>query len=158
MAHSAFRYVTYICTSPEKLWTALTNEESMKQYWFGVRCESGWTTGSSWMMVYPDGRITDTGEIAEAEPHRRLVIRWRHQHRAELKAEGESLCTVTLEPHGPAVRLTLTHTIARDPSKFIAAISAAWPMVLSNLKSLLETGSVVLDNPDPAGSAHSERE
>lgn len=144
MARSTFVHVTYIRTTPEALWSALTDVVLMKQYWFGVRCESRWTPGSSWTLAYPDGRTTDAGEIAEAVPPRRLVIRWRHQDRPELRAEGESVCTMELEPGGDAVRLSLTHSIDREPSAFIAAVSAAWPMVLSNLKSLLETGSVVL--------------
>ncbi len=158
MAKSTFVYVTYIRTTPVKLWSALTDVEFMKQYWFGVHCESQWTAGSSWKMVYPDGRITDAGEIVEAEPPRRLVIRWQHQNKPELKAEGESRCTMELEPSGPAVRLSITHTIAREPSNFIAAVSAAWPMVISNLKSLLETGSTVLQNPYPVESTHSKKE
>jgi uncharacterized protein YndB with AHSA1/START domain len=147
LARSAFAYVTYVRTTPEKLWSALTDVEVMKQYWFGVYCESQWTAGSPWKMVYPDGRVTDTGVIVEAEPRRRLVIRWQHRYQPELAAEGESLCTMELEPNGPAVKLSLTHTIEREPSKLIAALSAAWPMALSNLKSLLETGSAVLQAP-----------
>jgi uncharacterized protein YndB with AHSA1/START domain len=147
MAKSSFVYVSYIRTAPERLWSALTNAEVMKQYWFGVRCESRWTAGSKWTLVYPDGRNTDSGEIVEAEPPRRLVIRWRNQDNPELKAEGESLCTMELEPSGPVVRLSIIHAIEHDPSKFIAAVSAAWPMVVSNLKSLLETGSAVLREP-----------
>jgi len=149
MARSTFVYVTYIRTTPEKLWSALTDVELMQQYWFGVHCESTWTAGTSWTMLYPDGRITDTGEIVEAVPLRRMVIRWQHQDKPELKAEGESRCTMELEPRGPAVKFSLTHTIEREPSKFIAAVSGAWPMVISNLKSLLETGSVVLREPIP---------
>jgi uncharacterized protein YndB with AHSA1/START domain len=158
MAKSTFVYVTYIRTTPEKLWSALTDVEFMKQYWFGVRCESQWTAGSSWKMVYPDGRITDSGEIVEAEPPRRLVIRWQHQNKPELKAEGKSHCTMELEPSGLAVKLSITHTIEREPSKFIVAVSGAWPMVISNLKSLLETGSPVLQAPYPIESAHSGKE
>jgi len=90
MAKSTFVYVTYIRTTPDKLWSALTDVEFMKQYWFGVQGESRWTAGSSWKLLYPDGRITDAGEIVEAEPPRRLVIRWQHQNKPELKAEGES--------------------------------------------------------------------
>jgi uncharacterized protein YndB with AHSA1/START domain len=147
MAKSTFVYVTYIRTTPEKLWSQLTDAELMTQYWFGVHCESQWTAGSSWTMVYPDGRVTDTGEIVEAVPQRRLVIRWQHQDKPELKAEGESRCTMELEPAGSAVRFSLTHTIGANPSKFIEAVSVAWPMVISNLTSLLETGSIVLQHP-----------
>jgi uncharacterized protein YndB with AHSA1/START domain len=157
MAKSTFVYVTYIRTTPEKLWSALTDVEFMKQYWFGVQCKSQWTAGSSWKLVYPDGRNTDAGEIAEAVPPRRLVIRWQHQDKPELNAEGESYCTMELGRNGSAVKLSITHTIEREPSNFIAAVSAAWPMVISNLKSLLETGSIVLDNPYPIGSAHLQR-
>jgi uncharacterized protein YndB with AHSA1/START domain len=74
MARSIFVYVTYIRTTPEKLWSALTDAEYMKQYWFGVHCESQWTAGSSWKMVSGDGKILDDGEIVAAEPPRRLVI------------------------------------------------------------------------------------
>jgi uncharacterized protein YndB with AHSA1/START domain len=99
--------------------------------------------------MYPDGRNTDAGEIVEAEPLRRLVIRWQHQDKPELKAEGESRCTMELDHSGPAVKLSITHTIEREPSKFIEAVSGGWPKVISNLKSLLETGSAVLQNPCP---------
>ena len=149
MARSTFVYVSYIRTTPEKLWLALTDAEFMKQYWFGTHCESAWTPGSSWKMVYPNGSITDAGEIVEAEPPRRLVIRWQNQFKPELKAEGESLCTMELEPSGTAVKLSITHTIEREPSKLIVAVSGGWPKIISNLKSLLETGSVVLQEPYP---------
>src|SRR5438876_2266283 len=105
MARSTFVYVTYIRITPEKLWSALTDVEFMKQYWFGMHCESQWTAGSSWKMVSGDGQILDAGEIVEAEPPRRLVNRWQHQNKPELKAEGESQCTMELEPSGTAVKL-----------------------------------------------------
>ena len=80
MTRSTFVYVTYIRTTPEKLWSALTDDaEFMKQYWFGTHCESQWTAGSPWKMVSADGGVTDAGEIVEAEPPRRLVIRWQHE-------------------------------------------------------------------------------
>lgn len=170
MAKSTFVYVTYICTTPEKLWSALTDVEVIKQWWFGVRCESQWTAGSSWKLVYPDGHISDTGEIVEAEPPRRLVIRWWNQFKPEFMAEGESLCTMQLgasgelgaggelESSGQVVKLSLTHTIAREPSKFIDALSVVWPMAISNLKSWLETGSIVLQKPYPNESTHTGKE
>src|SRR3974390_138133 len=153
MARSTFVYVTYIRTSQEKLWSALTDDvEFMKQYWFGTHCESRWTAGSPWKMVSRDGQVSDAGKIVEADPPRRLVVRWEHQNKPELKAEGESLCTMELEPIGAAVKLSITHTIERDPSRFIAAVSGGWPKILSNLKSLLETGSIALQEAYPAGN------
>jgi uncharacterized protein YndB with AHSA1/START domain len=156
MASSTFVYVTYIRTAPEKLWSALTDAEFMPQYWFGVHCESRWIAGSSWKMAYPDGLITDDGEIIEAEPSRRLVIRWQHQKKPELKAEGASHCTMELESSGQVVRLSITHTIEREHSKLIAAVSIGWPMIISNLKSLLETGSIVLQKPFSVESTNSK--
>ena len=159
MARSTFVYVTYIRTTPERLWSALTDDvEFMKQYWFGTHCQSQWTAGSPWKMEYADGRITDAGEIVEADPPRRLVIRWQNQFRPELKAEGESLCTMELEPMGAAVKLSITHTIERQPSKLIEAVSGGWPKIISNLKSLLETGSIALTDPYPVQSAPSAKE
>ena len=150
MARSTFIYVTYIRTTPEKLWSALTDEEFMKQYWFGTHCESEWRAGSPWKMIHPDGRILDSGDIVEADPPRRLVIRWQHQIKPELKAEGDSYCTMELEPIGPAVKLSITHTIECEPSKLMEAVSGGWPKVLSNLKSLLESGSIALVDPYPS--------
>jgi uncharacterized protein YndB with AHSA1/START domain len=150
MARSTFVYVTYIRTTQEKLWSALTDDtEFMKRYWFGVHCESRWTAGSAWRMLSPEGKLLDAGDILEAEAPRRLVIRWQHQMRPELKAEGESRCTLELEPAGPAIKLSITHTIECEPSKFIEAVSGGWPKILSNLKSLLETGAAVLTDAYP---------
>ncbi|MGA7593748.1 MAG: SRPBCC family protein [Gallionella sp.] len=149
MAESTFVNVTYIRTTQEKLWSALTDAEIIKQWWFGVRCESQWTAGSAWKLVYPDGHISDTGEIVEAEPYKRIVIRWQHQDKPEFKSEGESLCTMELGASGTAVKLSITHAISREPSKLISALSVVWPMAISNLKSWLETGSIVLEKPYP---------
>src|SRR5215813_12603815 len=105
MARSTFVYVTYIRTTPKRLWSALTDAEFMKQYWFGCHCESQWTAGSPWKLVSPDGQILDSGEIVEADPPRRLVIRWQNQAKPELKADGPALCTMELEPKSTAVKL-----------------------------------------------------
>ena len=141
---SRFVYVTYIRTTPEKLWAALTSADMMQEYWLGVRCESDWKPRSPWRMAYADGRVTDSGEILEADPPRRLVIKWRNEFRPELKAEGYAQCTMELAPQGEAVKLTVTHEIAQPNSKFIEAVSGGWPQILSNLKSLLETGQTLL--------------
>lgn len=152
MAKSIYVYVTYIRTTPEKLWAALTDAEFTRQYWFGMRCESRWTAGSPWKLVSGEGQVFDAGEIIEAMAPRRLVIRWQNQFKPELKAEGWSRCMMELEPVGTAVKLSITHTIEREPSKLIEAVSGGWPKVISNLKSLLETGSTVLNDPYPVAS------
>jgi uncharacterized protein YndB with AHSA1/START domain len=148
---SQFVYVTFIRTTPSKLWEALTDPQFTRQYWFGVTVESGWKKGSPWKLVYPDGRTVDTGEILEIDPPRRMVIRWQNEWNPELKAEGPSRCTIELEPTGGAVKLSITHEIERPDSKLITAVSGGWPKVISNLKSLLETGAAVLQDYSKAG-------
>ena len=150
MARSTFVYVTYIRTTQERLWSALTDAEFMKKYWSGFHCESQWVAGSPWKMLAPDNQLFDDGEIVEAVAPRRLVIRWQHQKMPELKAEGASLCTMELEPNGTAVKLSITHSIERDPSKFIAAVSGGWPKIVSNLKSLLESGAIAFEEKYPS--------
>ncbi len=141
---STFVYVTFIRTSPERLWSALTDPDFMKQYWFGVHFRTDWKPGARWEMLYSDGRVTDAGEIIEFDPPKRIVLKWHHELRPELKAEGFAYCTIELEPVSDAVKLTITHTMNRAESKLIQAVSGGWPRILSNLKSLLETGQIVL--------------
>ncbi len=144
MPASTFVYVTYIKTSPEKLWHALTSAEFAKQYWLGAHPESDWKVGAAWKILLPDGRVADTGEVVECEPFKRIALRWQNEFMPEMKAEGDSLCTMELEPAGDAVKLTVTHSMQREDSKFIKAVSSGWPQILSNLKSVMETGSPAL--------------
>lgn len=137
---SSFVYVTVIRTTPEKLWEALTDPPFIREYWFGMTVESGWKKGAPWRLVRSDGSLDTTGEILEIDPPRRMVIRWLNEWNPEFKAEGPSRCTIELEPLGSAVQLSITHEIDRPESKLITAVSGGWPLVLSNLKSLLETG------------------
>jgi uncharacterized protein YndB with AHSA1/START domain len=141
---STFVYVTFIRTTPERLWSALVDPDFMKEYWFGVHFQTEWKSGAPWKMLYPDGRLTDAGEVVEFDPPKRIVLKWRHELRPELKAEGFARCTIELEPVSDAVKLTITHTMDRAESKLIQAVSGGWPRILSNLKSLLETGQIVL--------------
>jgi uncharacterized protein YndB with AHSA1/START domain len=141
---SSFVYVTYIRTTPEKLWSALTDPALVKQYWLGVHQETDWKVGSPWRLSFADGRVADTGEIVEFDPLKRIVINWRNEFRPELKEEGVARCTIELEPRDGAVKLTISHVMECAESKFIEAVSVGWPQILSNLKSLLETGEIVV--------------
>jgi len=141
---SSFVYVTFIRTQPERLWSALTDPEFMKEYWFGMHVEAEWKAGSPWRLMFTDGRVADAGEVLEADPPRRLVLKWRNEWKPELKAEGHSRCVFEIESVGEAAKLTVTHSIEREDSKLIGAVSGGWPKILSNLKSLLETGAIVL--------------
>jgi uncharacterized protein YndB with AHSA1/START domain len=140
MSDSRFVYVTYIRTTPEKLWQALIDPEFTRRYWSETWQESEWQVGASWRLMIPDGRVADSGEILEIEPQRRLVLRWQNQLRPELRAEGNTRATLLLEPQGEVVKLKVIHEIDTPGSKMIEAVSNGWPHILASLKSLLETG------------------
>jgi uncharacterized protein YndB with AHSA1/START domain len=141
---SEFVYVSYIKTTWEKLWQLFTTPELIKQWWGGgINVESEWKTGSAWTMRYEDGRAADVGEILEIDPPGRLVLRWRNESDPDMKKEGFSRCAIDLEQMDGAVKLTVTHGMDVPDSKFIEAVSGGWPLVLSNLKSLVELGEIV---------------
>jgi len=138
---SQFVYVTYIRTTPEKLWEALISPEFNRQYWFGMHQESEWRAGAPWKLVFEDGRVANAGEVVEIDPPRRLVLKWRNEFKPELKAEGFSRCVMEIEPNGELAKLTITHSIEKGGAAFIQAVSGGWPKILSSLKTLLETGA-----------------
>jgi len=140
MQKSTFMYVTYIRTTPEKLWAALTQPEFTRQYFFNTTQESEWKPGASWKMKAPDGSTTDGGEVIEIDPPNRLVLKWRHELKPELHAEGYSHMTYLIEKAGTAVKLTVTHEMDKAGSKLIEGVGHGWPTILASLKSLLETG------------------
>jgi uncharacterized protein YndB with AHSA1/START domain len=139
MSQPEFVYVTYIETTPDKLWHALTDGDFTARYWFGIRLRSDWKVGSSFEMVHGDGTVSDAGKIVEVDPPRRLAytfVNLSDTYRNDLPA----LATFELEPHGKLVKLTLTHEGFAPNGKMLPAISRGWPAILSSLKSLLETG------------------
>ena len=140
MKKDQFIYVTYIRTTPEKLWKALIEPEFTRRFWCNTTQQSEWKPGASWKILMPDERVADSGEVVEIEPNRRLVLKWRNEFRPELKAEGYSRMTYELEKEGNSVKLTVIHEIEKEASKFIQAVSSGWPHILASLKSLLETG------------------
>ena len=140
MAESRFVYVTYIRTTPEKLWRALTDPEFTRQYWVATWQECEWKPGAAWRIVTPDGGVTDTGKVIESDPPRRLVLAWRNELFPEATAEGHSRLTYQLEPVGESVKLTVLHEMDVPNSTLIEKVSHGWPHILASLKSLLETG------------------
>jgi uncharacterized protein YndB with AHSA1/START domain len=150
MRKPEFVYTIYIETTPEKLWEALTSSEFSKRYWFGTELRSDWKVGSSFALV-TDGKASDTGEILEADPPRRLSYSFKHELFDEMRNESATKVVFTLEPHGKVVKLTVTHEGFLEGGKLLGAISAGWPAILSNLKSLLETGHALTIPRDALG-------
>ena len=140
MGKNTFVYVTYIRTTPEKLWQALTEPEFTRQFYFGMTIETDWKKDSAWKTVGSDGEVKDSGRIVEIDPPRRLVLTWRNEFRLEMKEEGDSRMSYEIEAEGEMVKLTVRHEMDKPGSKLIGAVSNGWPMILSSLKSLLETG------------------
>jgi uncharacterized protein YndB with AHSA1/START domain len=142
MSKPEFVYVTYIETTPEKLWEALTGSEFSRQYWFGTELRTDWTVGSPFALVM-DGTTTDVGEILEYERPRRLSYTFSHVLKDELRNERPTKVVFTIEQHGKFAKLTLTHEGFAGASKLLDGISKGWPAIISSLKSLLETGTAL---------------
>jgi uncharacterized protein YndB with AHSA1/START domain len=141
---SEFVYVTYIRTTVERLWKALTDPEETVTYWYHTRSAPEPKVGGAWSLVKKDGTLMDQGEVAEWLPPTRLVLKWRNEWKEEYKAEGYSRCEFDLAAQGEVVKLTVRHSMEVAESKLVGAVSGGWPQVLSNLKSWLETGEVIL--------------
>jgi uncharacterized protein YndB with AHSA1/START domain len=142
MSKPEFVYITYIETTPEKLWEALTSSEFTRRYWFNTEVRSDWKVGSAIALVM-DGKTTDVGEILEADRPRRLSYTFKHVSDEELKQEPASKVVFALEPHGKVVKLTLTHEGFVEGGKMLDGISKGWPAILASLKSLLESGTAL---------------
>ncbi len=160
---TAFVYVSYIRTSPEKLWEALTTPAFVRRYFGGGGPDSDWRVGSPvrWSMGGEPPRDWDQ-HVLEADPPRRLVYTWHNyqpemqemfgwsdEQLAALRQEPISRVAFEIEPVGspdsttPAVKLTVIHDGFVPGSEMLAGVSGGWPGILSNLKSLLETGEIV---------------
>ena len=141
MTKPQFVYVTYILTTPEKVWAALTEPELTRQYWAHANV-SDWKVGSPWRHEALDGGVDVVGEVLESEPPRRLVTSWSPASKAD-DPTRLSRVTYEIERIGEKVRLTVSHTELTEEG--LRSISRGWPAVLSNLKSFLETGQPIPD-------------
>lgn len=137
---SEYMYVIYIRGTREKVWEALTSPEFTKRYWMGVSMVSEHVAGSDWKLMIPDGRVADSGKVIEVEWPKRLVVTWKNEFLPELQDEGHTRCTFELEQQGEMVRLSVLHQSELEDSKMIRNVRMGWPVILSSLKSLLETG------------------
>lgn len=142
----------YIKTTPERLWQAIVDPEERAKYSFGVKVFSEWTTGSTYESKAFEGAFVQdgepiaiaVGENVEVDPPRRLVQSFTAQWADEVKAEGQSRVTWEIEPVGTSCLLRVTHDQLREGAN--DQIYGGWPMILSGLKTLLESGEL-LDTP-----------
>ena len=137
-------FETYIKTSPERLWEAITDGEMRKRYSFGVGTESAWTEGSEYRSAVPGVVDIASGVNVEVDPPRRLVQSFTALWSEEVEREGESRVTWEIEPVGDSCRLSVTHDQLGAAAN--SELWGGWPMILSGLKTLLETGEL-LDTP-----------
>ena len=132
-----FVYVTFIASTPEAVWEALTRPEFTAQYWGGRRIESDWAAGSPVRQLGPAGRVESQGEVLDARPPHLLSYTFQIAH----MGDPPSRITFEIEEVGEMVRLRLTHHHERPGSATEAATIHGWPAIISSLKSLLETGT-----------------
>jgi uncharacterized protein YndB with AHSA1/START domain len=153
MTRPSFVYVTYIATTAERLWQALTSAEFTERYMFGRRVESSWAVGAPVRYWGRDGKLSDSGTVLEADPPRHVVFTWRVELDDALRAEGYSTVTFDIESLGAEVKLTVVHDDLREGSGVLQGISGGWPKALASLKSLLETGRpLAISAPETAAA------
>jgi uncharacterized protein YndB with AHSA1/START domain len=138
-------YVIYIAADPEQVWTALVRPEFTRQYFFGRSVEIEPKVGGDYVLRLPDGGIDVKGRVVEWDPPRKFAVTWRVEWIAEMRKLPECLVSFEIEPLGTAVRLTMTEAHQWDvPDAILAGGRMGWPLILSSLKSLLETGKPIV--------------
>ena len=149
MSKPDFVYVTYIETTPDELWQAITDGDFTERYWFDHRVASDWSVGSDYRFTLTGEKRLE-GKVLISDPPRKLAYTW-NGCTEEFRRERTSRVTFELELRGNVVKLTLTHDNLDEAGVTHRGISEGWPMVLANLKSLLENGKTLgIPMPAPA--------
>lgn len=140
---TSFTYLTYVRTTPEKVFEAITKPDITRQFW-GHENVSDWKPGSNWQHIRAnkDRPVEIVGKVVEISPPGRLVTTWAAESQAD-DPDSYSRVTYEIEDYGTMVRLTVIHDELEAGSGMAAGISKGWPLVLSSMKSFLETGSGV---------------
>ncbi|HXF09144.1 MAG TPA: SRPBCC family protein [Desulfuromonadaceae bacterium] len=129
-------YTTYIRSTPKAVWAAITKPEFTRKYWGDMSNASDWEKGSDWQHLNPDNEVWIKGKVVESRPPTKLVLSWIDPD----KTADKSRVTFEIEPAGKMVCLVVTHDRFSKGSDMDKKVSKGWPMVLSSLKSYLETG------------------
>lgn len=137
-----FVYVSYIASTPDKVFKALTDTEATGKFWFGNAATSDWKVGSP-LTFHREGKLILQGQVLEYDPPRRLSYTFKPMHDELYSGEQPSRVVFELEQQRDQVKLTVTHDDFAPDSKVFASISNGWPLVLSSLKSYLETNRVL---------------
>jgi len=140
---TSFVYVTYILSTPEKVFEAITRPEIARAYW-GHENVSDWKVGSQWRHIRADAKrdVQLEGRVIESAPPNRLVISWANESQKDDPSKT-SRVTFDIEPQGEMVRLTVSHDELEAGGGMEKGIRRGWPLVLSSLKSFLETGRAI---------------
>jgi uncharacterized protein YndB with AHSA1/START domain len=146
MNHTKFVYVTYIATTPKKLWQALTSSEYTEKYFFGSSINSDWQEGAE-VTYSRNGKVTDYGQIVKCEPYQELSYTWTYVGDG-VEGKEPSRVTFKLISLNETVKLVLRHENLQpgdlvDKEDTFEGLNNGWPAILSNLKSLLETGETM---------------
>jgi uncharacterized protein YndB with AHSA1/START domain len=142
MNKPSFVYVIYIASTPEKVFAALTDGAMSERYWDGNRLVSDWTVGAAFTLKLSRYSWDIVGRVLEVDPPRRLAYTFHPQH-SDMKNEGPSRVAFEIEPQRDQVKLTIVHDQFEPGSKVVEHVSRGWPLVLSSLKSYLESGKVL---------------
>ena len=143
-------YVTYIATTPEKVWDALTQSEFTRQYFFGRSIEIEPRAGGAFILRMPDGRVDVKGKVVTWDPPHRLTVTWLVDWIEDMRDLPECLVSYDIAQAGDAVRLTMTEAHQWDvPDDLLSGGRAGWPAILSSLKSVLETGKPLSIKMEP---------
>jgi uncharacterized protein YndB with AHSA1/START domain len=133
------------------VWQALTDPAFSRLYFFGFAVDVEPRQGGAFRLLYPDGRTHISGQVIEWSPPRRLSITWLVEGMKEFAELPECLVTYDIEPSGEAVKLTMTEAHSWDvPESILSGGRAGWPAILSNLKSVLETGKPLSIKMEPS--------
>jgi uncharacterized protein YndB with AHSA1/START domain len=134
-------YVTYIASTPEKVWQALTSSEFTRKYFWERAVEVEPKVGGTFVLKLPDGRVNVQGKVVAYDPPRKLSVTWHVEWPEDFRKLPECLVTYEIAPAGEAARLIMTESHSWDvPEAILSGGRMGWPAVLSGLKSLLETG------------------